>query len=515
MMERRQDFCQDNPDDLVCQGISGIESAVTPFLPGNGFGAGPTPTNDILPTGPPQQGASSTILSPSVGLAQGPTSLSFITSLPTARSSFITSLPTDPATGPGTTVTETATPSSANGGQVAVTQSAGPQASGQSSGQKFPVALVAGVGSTIVALIVAGIALWYFFLRKRLRRRSLVRYSDASSVNEITRGGTRSTFHPGMTFAPSDSSRSPGWQHKPPSIHTLGTVSPRPSLAETDTWPEPLSPRPVMQTTILKMTVPHPVDASSFRLGGLNRRSSLGPATPSSTYRQPVMRGPAPGVPPAAAAASIPTSPVELPATPTPRVVLTRLSGKLSSPAVNFQRVPNKRKSLLKRFSTSTPEEKHEMEEQPAAETAQSNGGIERQYSVRKSPLAQNPFVDPGDAEADAHAQENRRSLLRVVNPDVPQEEEQDEKQEMQKMHAQGENGKESGNETTDGSGKQQNLNQEATAPEVSVTPADQSSPSPGPEPEGQRQPSIPPLVKRVSFATNSSQAGLTRRLSF
>lgn len=526
MMERRQDFCQNDPNNLLCQGINGFKSVVSPFLPGNGLGGGATSTSDsaALPTTPTLQGAASTTTQDTVStspvIAQAPPpSLSFITSLPTvSSSSFITSLPTTPAsvsdggltsTESAITVTETATPSPVNGGQAVASQStdgqasASPSADGQASGQKFPVALVAGVGSSVVALIIAGIALWYFFLRKRLRRRSVLGYSETSSVNEIARRGTQSTFHPGMTFAPSTSD-TPGWQHKPPSIHTLTTVSPRPSFAETDNWPEPLSPRPVMQTTIQKMTVPNPVDASSFRIGGPSRQSSFGGSgrssiTPSSTYRQPVTRGPAPDV-----ASPVPDLPVELPATP--RVTLSKKSGK---PGAGFQVVP-KRRSLLNRFSFGKAEDRQEMQEQRGLERTQSNSSLQRQYTVRKSPLAQNPFVDPGDAEADAEAdvQEEIRSPLKIVNPDLPQEDEDDEAQERQELDAQQEHVTGKSHEYESG-GQQSHNEAESvavglapgeTSTEATVTPVDPSSPGP----DSEHRQSLPPLTKRVSFAANS-----------
>lgn len=62
------------------------------------------------------------------------------------------------------------------------------------------------------------------------------------------------------------------------------------------------------------------------------------------------------------------------------------------------------------------------------SDAASSPGGIAitRQYTVRRGPLAQNPFTDPGDEDwvlqkqAEAHVSELRPSL-RITNPDASQ----------------------------------------------------------------------------------------------
>lgn len=375
--------------------------------------------------------------------AQQTTPESFITSLPT-QVSFITSLPTAPADASstvaistqsedaGTTTAATLPFPVSQGKTAAPTAQFGTTLSQQSGGTSTSAGVIAGVVVLVVSLAIGGIALWFFCLRKRFRRRNkVVSYSGGSHVNSMYSRATPAILRPkppttqrspfGQKAYPAlrplsngaalPALPSPTWQQRsssirtvttrPGSAHTTTTAASgwrdRSSLAETDagTWPEPLSPRPARQQTIHKLTVPRPVDASSFRPCRNDSQSSVSSSGSPSTPGNPQPEGPSQGKPLSWVA--------PYPEPGTPKFSLGRVAEK--GGLVGLKAVPARPEMpIVTQIKAAEPDGSLR-----GTVKSESDKGA-RHLSTRKSPLAQNPFNDPGHGKNDQESESESES---------------------------------------------------------------------------------------------------------
>lgn len=479
-------ICPD-PDNIICEGINGLKSLITPLIPGVGDATSTsttttststttTPTSDsatvTTPSGLPTSPAPQPVAEPSSATATAPDTppppptpqpiaeTSTTTEIMTSTSvvvagggsspqSFITDLPTAFTSIPGALPTSTVSPSTLSDiSQPTPTPAASASPEGAApvvvQSQGFPTVLVVALSSTAALLAISGIALWYFCLRKRLRSRAAVDYGARDSVNEIYRAteiyrssnkadSTDGTIRPSMVFgnAPStlqwaEQNRPMSWQPRAPSIHTLAES--RNSFDDMESnFPEPLSPRPVMQQTVQRVSVPRPVEASSFRSG--SRGSSIGGSSDTSNsynVRQVVLKGPAPGVahsrPPSAYAQA------------KPKLTLVKVpgSGAVDLKSVNSRKpVASDAKNVTSATSVEVPVGL--IPERPSSGQSDQTSVLQRHYTVRRSPLAQNPFTDPSDEDWQGPSEAHDSIIsptLRIVNPDILEEIQGEEKSE-------------------------------------------------------------------------------------
>lgn len=138
--------------------------------------------------------------------------------------------------------------------------------------------------------------------------------------------------------------------------------------------------------------------------------------------------------------------------------------------------------------------------EVPTSENKNQSIGLRRQYTVRRSPLAQNPFTDPSDEEWQVQVEAEKSIMsptLRIVNPDIPDETQGDEtkiqEQDLERYQP--------------GEHEMEPYQEHATDEQVGLGTQEVISPqpiaSPTPVVLEQRSP-VMPSVKRVSFASNS-----------
>lgn len=417
------DTCTDS-QDIICEGINGLKSLVTPFLPGIGS---PTPTMSTTPaasdtvfTIPPGLVTLSTGPPPQVPQASTTTEISTSTSVIvtgiSASQPFITNLPTAPTSIPNALPTSTISdavqsPSAAASASAEETAVAPVVAQAQS----FPTGLVVGLSVTLAVLVGSGIALWYFCLRKRPRQRPVSDDSgEGASVTEIYRpsrnyraaeqtkqvdsmdgAGQFETAYasPIQEVQQNLSSRPESWQPRPESIFTMSDN--RTSFEDTESmFPEPLSPRPVVQQTVQRVSMPRPVEASSLKGG--NQQGSRGSSSESSnTYsvREVVVKRPA-------TALSLKSARSSTSAQARPGLKPVRESAKvlanLSSLAAR-KPVASDARSVASATSLEVP-----VGMLPETTSEEMGGPVNSshiKYTLNRSPLAQNPFNDPADEE--------------------------------------------------------------------------------------------------------------------
>lgn len=138
---------------------------------------------------------------------------------------------------------------------------------------------------------------------------------------------------------------------------------------------EPLSPKPVIQQTVHKMSVPVPVEASSFRSSSKEGSMRGSFSRPPSTNQQAVVRD-----------ASAPQGAESTHGS----------SSRLQVPGTDH---PPKQQDLP--TEPEATEEDHDPNLVPAPLQKQGDGGgLKRQYTLRSSPLHQNPFKDSVEEES-------------------------------------------------------------------------------------------------------------------
>lgn len=445
-MRKRQGpphICAQHPDSRICEGINGFKDAISPIISGIiggetatsslGASATPPPPPETVQPVPITSTSTTTLLVTSTSLVlEDPTLAPALpTALPTAgpgtgSDSFIQNLPTEAPSSSAQSGAPITTLSPPVGVQTAPSSIQSETSSSQELGrQGLPAAVVAGVAATLATLVIVGIALWYSCLRKRNRRRSGgVGRGDRSSASEIHRRVTQASTatddlrSPVQRPPPSPVRRKPVpvWRDRSSSVHTSATSVPEreDSLAETGgtgTWPEPLSPRPVMKQTIQRVNVPSPVDASSFYtpvLASQERGSSSGPASRRSTRSS---RNPGPGSP--ASNMSLSTRP-SASGLETPKSPLSRQPG---TSVVGLQPVSQRKSAAGEAGAVGTEDVLSGRE----ARTSKSGGTWRStQYTVRRSPLAQNPFVDPvgvDDEETGDEEEEDEDKDVEYLRP--------------------------------------------------------------------------------------------------
>lgn len=428
-MSDRPGFCEDR-DGIICDGVNGIKSIV------EGFGAGgdrtsapPTTSDSVTPqptpppppppaietvtsssppeivtvsVTPPASAATPAIPPPSPPQLLSSSSQEPVTNIPpqlilptpaaaltstSSRGSFIESLPTRTATtlnpvnnplvpsifassdfqspvgGPATVFPSPATET------VVATPLVSPGAAQGAIGDKstsFPAALVAGVSGGVIAFIFIFALLWRYYLRRQSQRVHTDRVADERGIAPI---------HD---------------HHDPPGDSVVTTeiwTGSRPSKSDQTrfSWAatevslgddlEPLSPKPVIQQTVHRMSVPVPVEASSFRNSSKEGSMRGSSSRPLSTHQQAVARDA--------------SAPRETEST-------NRSSARLR---VSGTHQPPKQKDLPTQSEATA--ENYELDMVPAPLQKTGEGvGLQRQYTLRTSPLHQNPFRDPVEEES-------------------------------------------------------------------------------------------------------------------
>lgn len=232
----------------------------------------------------------------------------------------------------------------------------------------FPAALVAGVSGGVIAFIFIFALLWRYYLRRQSQRRHADNVADERGIV-----------------------RTHGDQHDPPADRIVTTeiwATSQPSKSDQTrfSWAatevslgtdlEPLSPKPAIQQTVHRMSVPVPVEASSFRNSSKegSMRGSL--SRPPSTNQQ--------------------TTPGDASA-PQRTESTHRSSARLQVPGADH---PPKQQDLP--TQPEVTEEDNESDLVPAPLQKKAEGGLQRQYTLRTSPLHQNPFRDPVEEESPA-----------------------------------------------------------------------------------------------------------------
>lgn len=317
-----------------------------------------------------------------------PTPLAALMSTST-RGSFIESLPTrtattanpvnnplvpsisassdfqSPVVGPATTFPFPAT------GTVIATPFVSPGAEGGAIADRsttFPTALVAGVSGGVIAFIFIFALLWRQCLRKQSQRHHA--HNDAEG-----KGITHAHDRP-FGGAPGDRVVTTEiWTGSHPSRSDETRFSWAATEVSLGTDLEPLSPKPVIQQTVHWMSVPAPVEASSFRNSSKegSMRSSF--SRPPSTNQQTVVRD----------------APASQEAEST-----HRSSARLQVPGTDH---PPKQQDLPAELEATEAEREPDLV--PASLHKKGEGlGLQRQYTLRTSPLHQNPFRDPAEEES-------------------------------------------------------------------------------------------------------------------
>lgn len=248
---------------------------------------------------------------------------------------------------------------------------------------KFPTAVVAGVCGGVIAFIFIFALFWRHFIRKH----SLKTHVSIADEKGLV--------------------QSRGQPHDLPAGHEetteISTVSKYPksddarfSWAATavslDSDLEPLSPKPVIRQTVYKMSVPVPVEASSFRTNSkeISLRGSLSP--PSSTYQRVSLRE-----------------------------ALTKQGRDSKGEPPTHSQVPATRSSSKQEDTVTQPEEAEEMGEPKQVsqrEGTEEGPGLQRQYTLRTSPLHQNPFKDQVEEEVPLATPASL--VFTIMNADTP-----------------------------------------------------------------------------------------------
>lgn len=162
---------------------------------------------------------------------------------------------------------------------------------------------------------------------------------------------------------------------------------------------EPLSPKPVIQQTVHRVSVPAPVEASSFRSGSKEGSLRGSVSRPPSALQQAVAR--------------------EV-------TVAQGTDGKHRS-STRLQVPGADQSSQLKDLATQ-PEELEgdpvpdlsdfELVPAPLESKKEEGPGLKRQYTLRSSPLHQNPFRDP--VEEEENTETPMSVTFEIVNTETP-----------------------------------------------------------------------------------------------
>ncbi|KAK2599730.1 hypothetical protein N8I77_011460 [Diaporthe amygdali] len=250
---------------------------------------------------------------------------------------------------------------------------------------EFPAALVGGVSGGVVAFIVVFALFWRYCLRKQYRSRHAQSVADEKGLDQTLDHFPAPPLNHGVT-----THISKGSPFVEPDHARFSLAATEVSL---DSNLEPLSPKPAIQQTVYRMSVPVPVEASSFRANSKegSMRGSFSP--PSSTHRQTILREP-----PARQG----------------RESIDRLSTRPPRPGTDSY---SRREDL-----PAQAEEAKETGESQQIQGSSSPGGEgpgwQRQYTLRTSPLHQNPFKDP--AENEIPVESPTSMVFEIVNADTP-----------------------------------------------------------------------------------------------
>lgn len=361
-----------SPPETVTVSVAPPESTVTSVIPPPQAVSLPPqePTTSI----PPQL----IVPTPLAALTSTSTRGSFIESLPTRTATtlnpvnnplvpsiFASSDFQSPVVGPVTTFPFPAT------GTVIATPIVSPGATEGAIADRsttFPTALVAGVSGGVIAFIFIFALLWRQCLRKQSQRHHA--NSDAEE-----KGITHAHDRP-FGGAPGDRVVTTEiWTGSHPSRSDQTRFSWAATEVSLGTDLEPLSPKPVIQQTVHRMSVPVPVEASSFRNSSKegSMRGSL--SRSPSTNQQTVARD---------SSASQEAESTH------------RSSARLQVPGTDH---PPKQQDFPTQLEAT--EEEREPDLVPAPLQKKGEGpGLQRQYTLRTSPLHQNPFRDPVEEES-------------------------------------------------------------------------------------------------------------------
>lgn len=231
----------------------------------------------------------------------------------------------------------------------------------------FPTALVAGVSGGVIAFIFIFALLWRQCLRKQSQRRHA---HNVAEEKGITHAHDRPFGPPGDRVVTTEI-----WTGSHPSRSEETRFSWAATEVSLGTDLEPLSPKPVIQQTVHRMSVPVPVEASSFRNSSKEGSMRGSFSRPPSTNQQTVARD---------ASASQEAKSTH------------RSSARLQVPGTDH---PPQQQDLPTQHEAT--EEDHEPDLVPAPLQKKGEGpGLQRQYTLRTSPLHQNPFRDPVEEES-------------------------------------------------------------------------------------------------------------------
>ncbi|KAG8169677.1 hypothetical protein KVR01_000422 [Diaporthe batatas] len=344
-----------------------------------------------------------------------PTAVPVLLTTTSPRGSFIESLPTRTATtvnpsnsplvpgilastdsgsgivGPATTIT-----SSPEGTAIALPGAAQGGAISDKSPQ-FPTALIAGVSGGVIAFIFIFALLWRWYLRRQSARRQVDSMADEKGLVRTHDHDRRS----GPFQRPADRIMTTKIWTGPKAFKSDQT---RFSWAATEVSLgddlEPLTPKPVIQQTVHRVSVPLPVEASSFRTSSKEGSVHSSVSQPKSSVQQAVVREvvikqvgsgrhssptqlPVTGTDDSSQSKDVAIKPEELKVDPQPQ----ELEGNPQPEELEGDPVPS-----LSDFDmeTATLEKEEEEPEGP---------GLKRQYTLTSSPLHQNPFRDPVEEE--------------------------------------------------------------------------------------------------------------------
>lgn len=458
-------FCE-NRDGLICQGVNGFKSIVEGFTgDGDRTSASPTPSDTPAPqttppppelvtsapdaaseatppplpppppppvivtsTPPPETVVvsvtppASTVTStaiPPPELAPPPPQEATTSSFPqlilptpvlltttSSRGSFIESLPTRTATtlnpvnnplvpsifassdfnspivGPATTFISQPTDAAI---ATPLTSAGATQGAISDRSTSFPAALVAGVSGGVIAFVVIFALLWRRCLRRQSEQRHAHNVANEKGLSHIHDRPFNPPVDRGVTTEI--------WTTSQPSKSDQTRLSWAATEVSLGTDLEPLSPKPVIQQTVHRMSVPVPVEASSFRNSSKegSLRGSL--SRPTSTNQQTSSRE---------ASASQGTENTQ------------RSSARLQVPGA--ARLSSQHELPTQ---SETTEEDSEPDLVPAPLQKKGEGtGLQRQYTLRNSPLHQNPFQDPVEEESPAGTPASL--TFEIVNADTP-----------------------------------------------------------------------------------------------
>ncbi|KAI7779947.1 hypothetical protein LA080_000160 [Diaporthe eres] len=248
----------------------------------------------------------------------------------------------------------------------------------------FPAALVAGVSGGVIAFIFIFALLWRCYLRKQSHRQHARSVADERGIIHHQNG-----HHD----PPSDRIVTTEiWSDSHPSKSDQTRFSWATTEVSLGTDLEPLSPKPVIQQTVHRMSVPVPVEASSFRNSSKEGSMRGSFSRPPSTNQQTVPRD---------ASASQGTESIH------------RSSSQLQVPGTDHSQ---KQQSLPSQAEETEDDGEPDLVPAPLQKNGEGTG-LQRQYTLRTSPLHQNPFKDPVEEESPTGTPESL--TFEIVNADT------------------------------------------------------------------------------------------------